>query len=33
MGYSPASIAKVTTRCLAALMRQLTVAGLLKDKG
>jgi RNA polymerase sigma factor (sigma-70 family) len=32
MGYSPASIAKVTTRCLAALMRQLTVAGLLKKE-
>jgi len=32
MGYSPASIGKVTTRCLAALFRQLTVAGLIKNK-
>ncbi len=32
MGYSPASISKVTTRCLAALMRQLTVVGLLKKE-
>ncbi len=32
MGYSPQSIGKVTTRCLAALLRQLTVAGLFKNK-
>jgi DNA-directed RNA polymerase specialized sigma24 family protein len=29
LGYSPASMGKVTTRCLAALTRQLTLAGLL----
>ena len=28
MGYSPTSISKVTNRCLAALMRQLTAAGI-----
>jgi len=30
LGYSQTSISKVTTRCLAALLRQLTVAGLYK---
>jgi len=33
MGYKAASIGKVTTRCLAALLRQLTTAGLIKAKG
>jgi len=28
LGYSPTSMSKVTTRCLAALLRQLTAAGL-----
>jgi RNA polymerase sigma factor (sigma-70 family) len=32
LGYSPTSMSKITTRCLAALMRQLTSAGLLKKK-
>jgi RNA polymerase sigma factor (sigma-70 family) len=32
LGYSPTSMSKITTRCLAALMRQLTAAGLLKKK-
>jgi RNA polymerase sigma factor (sigma-70 family) len=30
LGYSPSSISKVTTRCLSALMRHLTAAGLRK---
>lgn len=30
LGYRPASIGKVTTRCLAALLRQLTISGLFK---
>lgn len=30
LGYSPTSMSKITTRCLAALMRQLTAAGLFK---
>ena len=33
LGYSPRSIGKVTHRCLAALTRQLTAAGLLTKKG
>jgi RNA polymerase sigma factor (sigma-70 family) len=32
LGYSPTSMSKITTRCLAALTRQLTAAGLLKKK-
>lgn len=32
LGYSPTSMSKITTRCLSALMRQLTAAGLLKKK-
>lgn len=32
LGYSPTSISKITTRCLAALTRQLTVTGLGRKK-
>jgi len=32
LGYSPTSMSKITARCLATLMRQLTAAGLLKKK-
>jgi len=32
LGYSPASMSKITTRCLATLMRQLTAAGLHEKK-
>lgn len=32
LGYSPASISKITTRCLAALTRQLMVHGLYRKK-
>jgi RNA polymerase sigma factor (sigma-70 family) len=32
LGYSPTSMSKVTTRCLATLMRQLTAAGLHQKK-
>ena len=32
LGYSPTSMSKVTTRCLATLLRHLTVAGLVKKK-
>jgi len=32
LGYSPTSMSKITNRCLSALMRQLTAAGLLKKK-
>jgi len=32
LGYSPTSISKVTNRCLAALMRQLTAAGMGKKR-
>src|SRR5882724_1716367 len=32
LGYSPTSMSKITTRCLATLMRHLTAAGLLKKK-
>ncbi|MEO6191632.1 MAG: sigma-70 family RNA polymerase sigma factor [Thermoanaerobaculia bacterium] len=32
LGYSPASISKVTTRCLAALTRQLVTAGIYRRK-
>jgi RNA polymerase sigma factor (sigma-70 family) len=30
LGYSPTSMSKITTRCLATLLRQLTVAGFVK---
>jgi RNA polymerase sigma factor (sigma-70 family) len=33
LGYSPASISKISTRCLAALTRQLAASGLAKKKG
>ena len=33
LGYSPTSISKITQRCLAALLRQLTVAGLCEKQG
>lgn len=33
LGYSPSSISKVTTRCLSALIRQLTAAGMDRKKG
>lgn len=33
LGYSPASISKISTRCLAALTRQLAGAGLTRKKG
>jgi|HubBroStandDraft_3_1064219.scaffolds.fasta_scaffold09797_2 RNA polymerase sigma factor (sigma-70 family) len=32
LGYSPASISKISTRCLAALTRQLAAAGLTRKK-
>jgi len=32
LGYSPSSISKVTTRCLAALTRQLTAAGMARKR-
>jgi len=32
LGYSPTSMSKITTRCLATLMRHLTTAGLVKKK-
>jgi RNA polymerase sigma factor (sigma-70 family) len=32
LGYSPASITKVTTRCLAALTRQLFTSGICRRK-
>lgn len=33
LGYSPSSMSKITTRCLAALTRQLMVRGLPRKKG
>ncbi len=30
LGYSPTSMSKITTRCLATLLRHLTAAGLVK---
>ncbi len=32
LGYSPTSMSKITTRCLATLLRHLTAAGLVKKK-